>query len=158
MATKLFCRHVVRGWDKSTMKQWILDADAKITSAPPSLPSPEQQPILTNKERLFVHLEYHRNDISKAKVRSLYEIHCREKFETILGIKQLTVAYSRSNNIRDMVTKAKLHQAPGQKRVNIIGGGSRKHDCSPQFPLAASPALRACACSERKFFDKNFLI
>jgi hypothetical protein len=114
MATKLFRRHVARGWDKRTMKQWILDADAKISSTPPSLPpSPEQQPILTNKERLFVHLEYHRNDILKAKVRSLYETHCRENFETILGIKQLTVAYSRSKNIRDMVTKAKLHQAPG---------------------------------------------
>ncbi len=75
MATKLFRRHEDRGWDKSAMKQWILDADETTTSTPTSLPSPAQQPTITNKERLFVHLECHRNDISKAKVRSLYETH-----------------------------------------------------------------------------------
>ena len=59
-------------------------------------------------------MEYHPNDISKKAVRALYKHYCKSSFER-LGIQQLTIAYSRPPNIKDSITKAKLHQAPGKE-------------------------------------------
>ncbi|KAL7523278.1 hypothetical protein ACHAWF_000452 [Thalassiosira exigua] len=65
MAIKLFHRHVARGRARSTMNQYIVDAHRKLSShqaspAPTSLPAP-----LSNKERLFSHLQFHPNDIPR---------------------------------------------------------------------------------------------
>ena len=118
MATKLFYRHINRGWDRSTMKQWILSADEKIQletlqkNQPTTTAQPTEEP-LTNKERIFLHFEYHKNDIPKSRVRAIYENKCQTLLSDRLGIQQLTIAYSRPKNIKDTITKAKLHQAPG---------------------------------------------
>ena len=96
------------------MRDWIVEADKKIQLERQSHTPPATTP-LTNKERVFLHFEYHANDIPKSKVRALFNTTCKDIFETTLGIKQLTIAYSRSNNIQESVTKAKLHQAPGRE-------------------------------------------
>ena len=119
MAVKLFERHVARGWNRAEMKGFILSADAKLRTQPLTVAAPEP---LSNKERLFVHLEYHPNDISKHKVRLLYDTYCKQIFEDVLDIKQTTVAYSRPKNIRELVTKAKLHQAPGREASKFYSG------------------------------------
>ena len=66
-------------------------------------------------------MEYHTNDIPKTQVRALYDHYCKSTFEG-LGIKQFTVAYSRPPNIKDSVTKAKLHQAPGKEASKYYSG------------------------------------
>ncbi|KAL7518397.1 hypothetical protein ACHAWF_000189 [Thalassiosira exigua] len=67
-------------------------------------------------------MEYHPRDVSKHTTRTLYDLHCRDLFEDLLNVKKTTVAYSRPKNIRDMVTKAKLHQAPGGEAIKFYLG------------------------------------
>ena len=57
-------------------------------------------------------MEYGQKDLPRKAVREIYDSTCREVFEGF-GIKRFITAYSRSNNIKDLVTRAKLHQAPG---------------------------------------------
>ena len=57
-------------------------------------------------------MEYGRNDLPRKAVWSIYNAAVKVNFEP-LGITQMTTAYSRTNDIKDVVTKAnKLHQAP----------------------------------------------
>ena len=129
MATKLFYRHINRGWDRSTMKQWILSADEKIqletlqkNQPTTTITAPPTEEPLTNKERIFLHFEYHKNDIPKSRVRAIYENKCQTLLSDRLGIQQLTIAYSRPKNIKDTITKAKLHQAPGFEASKYYSG------------------------------------
>ena len=117
---------------QSYIKQWVLSADDKIQqesqqkrllqsqSIEPTY-IPTEEPT-TNKERVFLHFEYHKNDIPKNKVRAIYESTCNEILSSKLGIKQLTIAYSRPKNIKDTITKAKLHQAQGREASKYYSG------------------------------------
>ena len=127
MAHLLFKRHVARGWDAALIKSWIISADETIQSQATAIAQPSQLlPPLTHApdpdERLFIHFEYHQNDIPKSRVRALYDHHCKTIFEEELGINQLTIAYSRSMNLQELLTKAKLHQAPGLEVSTYMGG------------------------------------
>ena len=58
------------------MKKYILKADTKLNHIPPITnpvaPNPLSQPdVESNKERLFLHMEYSQNDISKKTVHAL---------------------------------------------------------------------------------------
>lgn len=117
MAIKLFNRHVVRGWNRVTMRQYILDADRRLNIRVPTANPSTTPTTLNNKERLFIHMEYHERDIPRKLVRAIYDFTCKDTFENILGIQQTTIAYSRPQNIKDLLTKAKLHEAPG-KQIN----------------------------------------
>ena len=112
MCQKLFARHVARGWDRTTMKSWILEADRRLRLPPNPCTT---LPTSGAHNRLFLHMEYHKNDIPKRLVRSIYERHCQPLFSKYLGVEQLTVAYSRAKNIKELASKAKLHQAPGSE-------------------------------------------
>jgi hypothetical protein len=120
MAKKHFQRHVARGWDPTLIKEYILSADIKIQAnnattqhtIQPTTPPTEQ---LSNKQRLFIHWDYHPNDITRRHLRRIYNQHCDRVFKTQLGIEQTTIAYSRPKNIKDTITKAKLHQASGKE-------------------------------------------
>jgi tyrosyl-tRNA synthetase len=67
-------------------------------------------------------MEYHPNDIPKKSVRAIYEHCCKSTFEEVLDIKQTTIAYSRPPNLKDTLTKAKLHQAPGKEASKYYSG------------------------------------
>ena len=60
-------------------------------------------------------MEYHNNGIPKRLVRSIYDTYCQPIFKRYLGVEQLTVAYSRSKNVKELASRAKLHQAPGSE-------------------------------------------
>ena len=124
MASLLFKRHVARGWDPSLIKSWILAADEKIQAeaSTPRLPSPSLAPAPDLDEKLFIHFKYHRNDLPRSPVRALYDYHCKNLFQKTLGVQQLIVAYSRPLNLQELLTKAKLHQAPGQEASTFMGG------------------------------------
>ena len=62
-------------------------------------------------------MEYSKNDIPKKAVKSIVEATLQDTIDE-LGISQNTVAYSRLQNIKDLLSKAKLHQAKG-KEVSI---------------------------------------
>ena len=124
MAIHLSDRHVARGWNRATMKDYILKADRRINLLQPvtnHTAADSSTQLLSNKERLFFHMEYHTNDIPKTQVRALYDHYCKSTFKG-LGIKQFTAAYSRLPNIKDSITKAKLHQAPGKETSKYYSG------------------------------------
>ena len=121
---KTFHRFVARGWSKSTIKSLILWADerTKTKTAPTTLPTTTPTLQLTPKEQLFCHLTFHSCDIPRRRIRALYNYHCSDAFSTHLGVDQFTVCYSRPNNIRDTLTKAKLAQQPGREASKFYSG------------------------------------
>ena len=128
VACLLHRRHVARGWDRDYLKRLILEADRKLRLEPPPLPSPVTPPppdpaLLENspRDRIFFHAEYGRNDLSRRAIRSIYDDTLRDRLESF-GIKQLTIAFSRPKNIKDYVTKAKLHMAPDKEASKYYSG------------------------------------
>jgi hypothetical protein len=130
MAVKLYERHVARGWDKRLMKSLILAASERIRTLPP-LPTVQQHPPptteinLNNKKEpdtIYLHWEYHPNDLLQNKIRSIYNSTLQEIVNKTLDINKLVIAYSKPPNIKDALTKAKLHQAPGRNASTYYSG------------------------------------
>ncbi|KAL7502344.1 hypothetical protein ACHAXN_000515 [Cyclotella atomus] len=85
--------------------------NAHTLAAPPTL----AQGLQDEENRLFIHLEFHPKDILRKRVQELYQLHCGVALGAGLRIERpSTLAYSRPKNIGDIITKVKLHQAPGQ--------------------------------------------
>ena len=122
--TATFKRFSDRGWDRATIKPYFLEVDGRIKTSVPKIPpitTPTDQPS-SNKECMILHFQYHTYDTPKQYIRAIWNHHCQKLFEECLGIKQTIIAYSRANNIKDSVTKAKLHQAPGQEASTFYSG------------------------------------
>ena len=82
-------------------------------------------------ENIFIHLKYHPNDISRKKLRSIYNdifnTPDNENESFISGISNpkndkltitnTTIAYSRPQNIRDILCPTKLHIPPSENTV-----------------------------------------
>ena len=117
MAVLLWRRLVARGWNRTYIKSLILSADSKLRSAEsqPSTHTPNNRRPPPTRDRLFLHLEYHPNGMPRREIRRVYDSTCGELLESRLGIKQTTIAYSRPKNVRDILVRAKLHQAPGRE-------------------------------------------
>ena len=81
IAAKLFTRHVARWWSRVLMKSLIIDADKRIKSTPiPILPVPPPPPVLLLpgqqqpkevKDTLYLHWQYHPNDIPHHRLRAI---------------------------------------------------------------------------------------
>ena len=128
VACLLHKRHAARGWGRQQLKRLILDADLKLCQHPPSLPpavtpAPPDPLLFQNQsaDRVFMHVEYGRNDLPRKVVRSIFDLTCKEMCKKI-GIDNFTVAYSRPKNIKDLVSKSKLHMAPGKEASKYYMG------------------------------------
>ena len=115
---QLFHHLIAPGWDKHSLKKSILVADAKLhhqarEQQGDQLPSPE--PYTQNNIFLLLHLPYHPFDIPKSRIRQLYNQHCQHTFSTLLGMNNLTIAYSQHKSLKEHLTQAKLHQAKGKE-------------------------------------------
>ena len=87
----------------------------------------------TQLNRLFIHTEYSKKDMPKKAVRSIVNATLSNTLAE-LGISQTTAAYSRPKNIKDLLSKAKLHQAEGKEvSVYYSGGLPSKQVHSPSF-------------------------
>ncbi|KAL7552837.1 hypothetical protein ACHAWF_016083 [Thalassiosira exigua] len=64
------------------MKQFILDADSKLTKNG-KVPTPD----ISSKERLFLHWEYHPDDIPQKQIRAIYNETLKDTLADTLGIK-----------------------------------------------------------------------
>ena len=84
-----------------------------------------QEPIETEesnlKDTLFIHFKFHMNDISQQAMRLEFETHLAKMIRNDLGVTKMTIAYSRPLNIRNYITRAKLHQPPGKIASKIFG-------------------------------------
>ena len=50
-----------------------------------------------------------------------------------LNVEQVTVTYSRPNNLKDLPTKAKLHQAPDREASKYYYGEVTRKQAAPYF-------------------------
>ena len=119
----LYRRLLARGWERKLLREFFLESSSRIEerSRRPCNSTTPPPPEIKDEERLFIHVEYHPDDISRKRIQELYSKHCAELFQDKLDIKRPTIAYSRPKNIGDYVTTAKLHQAPGQTASIIMG-------------------------------------
>ena len=130
IAAKLFTRHVAREWDRTLMKSLILDADKRIKSTPPTLPPPppilplpgHHRPPPEVVDTLYLHWQYHPNDIPRNRLRAIYDTTCKNVIEHVLDITKLVVAFSKPPNLKEAITKAKLHQASGREASKFYSG------------------------------------
>ena len=119
---QMLYRHLLdRGWERQYTRQLILDAAANIEAREPKGSKSSSPDTDNTNDRLFFHLQYHPDDISRKRIQELYQEHCGELFLRELNIQRPTIAYSRPPNLGEFVTKAKLHQAPGRTASTIMG-------------------------------------
>ena len=116
----LYRRLLERGWERDFIYNLIIEVTNKIESrsAQQSTTTDESE---EDEARLFIHLQYHPNDIPRKMIRQLYNEHCGELFKSEMNINRATVAYSRPRNIGEFITQAKLHQAPGKLASDFMG-------------------------------------
>ena len=129
----LYRRLKVRGHAAHILRPMFLEAYRKLTSnahqhthtptrdAPAALTNPGPSTQDSNQRQLYLHLEYHPNNIPRRTVRQLYKKHCGH-FTRELNLDCMIVAYySRPNSIRDYVSHTKLHQEPGKEASKCMG-------------------------------------
>ena len=140
----LFNHLIARGWPKNSLKAYILHADTSIrNSLPPTNQLADQAEAIpstsaedSGKDRLFFHLPYHPYDIPRKHIRRLYDQHCANIFSKHRGIKEFTVAYSRHKNLKELLTRAKLHQAPNRAASTFLQCPRivNQHSSTPLIP------------------------
>ena len=131
LIVKLYQRLLARGWTKEYIAPLIIEASEKIEQR-----SKHPQPTTTSgtidddDTRLFIHLQYHPDDVSRRELRQIYKDTCGNVFFSELGIVNPTIAYSRPPNIGEKITQAKLHQAPGKPSSYYLGEYNRSRSSS----------------------------
>lgn len=123
---RLYTHLLERGWTHEYLSTTIIEASRVIEKRGNNLHPPTTPPTNTTTEdeeenRLFIHLQYHPDDIPRQRVRTIYDTTCGDLFSRELGIGRPTIAYSRPPNIGDKITQAKLHQAPGKPASYYLG-------------------------------------
>ena len=121
VVSMLYQHLLERGWERQYIRQLILDATTSIEARGPKGSKSSSPSADDTSDRLFFHLQYHPDDISRKRIQELYQEHCGELFRQELNIERPTIAYSRPPNLGEYVTKAKLHQAPGRTASDIMG-------------------------------------
>jgi len=128
IVAQTYKRYCNRGWNRAKLKDYFLEADHRVKSTVPKTPT---MPTLTTdsetapantKDTMYLHFVYHPNDIPSHRIRAIYNHHCSELLRDRMGITRTIIAYSRPPNIKDTVTKAKLHQAPGRNASQYYSG------------------------------------
>ena len=105
----LYRRLLERGWEREYIRDLILDAYAvvKKKSKPPTAEptTPPTNQTTSEAKLLFIHLQYHPDDISRRRIQELYDKYCGNLFQQIMDIERPVIAYSRQPNIGDYITQ-----------------------------------------------------
>ena len=125
MVSLLYKRLIARGHISENIRPIFMEATETIENRYDPLVDRE---ISTDKseppcsdEVLFFHIPFHTRDISRQKIRDIYEKTCEgepqgfnfkhipnEDTDEIMKISQLTIAYSRPKNLRDLLCPSKM--------------------------------------------------
>lgn len=118
----LFRRLLTRGWNREYIYSLILEVCNKLESRDKQNLMLESTTQPDNEdEMLFLHFVFHPDDISRLSIRQHYNKHCQQLFKAELGVERPTIAYSRPRNLGDILTQAKLYQAPGKTASTTMG-------------------------------------
>ena len=127
-ANLFFNRLLERGHDINSLTEIFLDAAKRFDIRERNnnigirRNTDKEENEIASKNRIFLHFEFHPRDISRQKIRDIFERTCLNnddhncninaipnKHGETLNIQQATVAYTRAKNIRETVTRSKLH-------------------------------------------------
>ena len=131
--TRLLLRRLLnRGHKYETLEPVFQSAVKNIELKANSHFKPTPPPLLQSKP-LFLHLPYHPKDISRKRLRDIYDATCQSSLSCIhndetdgdLKIDRLTIAYSRPKNLRDLLFPTKLVET---EDINVAKFAKR--DCS----------------------------
>ena len=117
----LYRRLLERGWEREYIRGLVRDATASAVARGKNRTLPTKKRVADVSKMIFIHVQYHPDDISRRELRDLYDEHCSELFQEIMGVEPPIIAYSRQRNVGDYVTQAKLHEAPGRTASSIMG-------------------------------------
>ena len=84
-------------------------------------------------DRLFFHIPFHPKDISRQRIRNMYEQTCEtpdkngesmKHFTTErgsrFGIRTMTIAYHRPKNLRDLLSPSKLNETTSMNVLSVL--------------------------------------
>lgn len=121
----LYKRLAARGWDATSMRQLILTAITKLQQhSKATTQSIQQQP--NQNGSIFLHLQYHQNDIPRIELRTIYEKNCKhlEQLTTKKGkelsLTSFTIAYSRTKNLHDILNQPSSIQSRAKKKNTTL--------------------------------------
>jgi hypothetical protein len=114
MTELLYERLRKRGHNEKDLQKWFRAAGSRIDNRRHELQ--QRQTINTAApERLFFHTKYHPSTLPRQQIHQLFNNTCRSQLEQTpnaedhnIGPIQLTIAYSRRENIRDLTCRNKL--------------------------------------------------
>jgi hypothetical protein len=72
--------------------------------------------LTTNERTLFLHWQYHPNDITRQELRRIYNETLAEKD----GFDKMNVCYSRPSNLREALTNTLLSEPEGERASDLI--------------------------------------
>ena len=131
--TRLLLRRLLnRGHKYETLEPVFQSAVKNIEVKANSHFRPTPPPLLQSSP-LFLHLPYHPKDISRKRLRDIYDATCQSSLSCIhndetdgdLKIDRLTIAYSRPKHLRDLLCPTKLVET---EDINVAKFAKR--DCS----------------------------
>jgi hypothetical protein len=70
----------------------------------------------TDERTLFLHLQYHPNDIAQQTIHRLHD----ETLSRRDGLEKMTIFYSRPKNLREALTRTSLSETKGEKVSDLI--------------------------------------
>ena len=130
MVGLLYKRLLHRGHSPTQLENWFLAAARRIdeqrrqltahtadnqSARPHADPSLRGQHETTDRERVYFHVKYHPATIARKDIHKIFNKECRQQIELYetesggsLKDLQLIIAYSRQENIKDMVCRSKL--------------------------------------------------
>lgn len=113
MAKLLFERLLARSHSDVSLRRWFMEAANQIDN-PKTKPKNTHDP---EEQRLFLHVKYHPSTPARRDVRQAFDAFCRAPLQLTenhhghtVGDVRLTVAYSKCENIRNLVSRSKLQQ------------------------------------------------
>ena len=130
----LFERLLDRGYKQDHLKVVFMESMKKLSFEKVKV-NENKKPISNDDRNLFFHLPFNPGDISRSKIQMIYEEECETQYESAntfknfknritgntMQIEQMTVAYHRAKNIRDVLVPSKLAEVEGKEVARILG-------------------------------------
>ena len=113
-----------RGYTRDTLLPLFYEVTKAIDNRAQQLSVSSTTPSASNPpstgRQLFLHWEFHPNDISRQQIQKAYRETLGPVLENKLGVDKLTIAYSNPPNLRRLLTKTQLKEPEGERVSSLV--------------------------------------